>query len=168
MSQSSKDRVVYVFRLKSEKYYVGSLFLSDENFEISEHPRILKHFHGQGAEWTKLYEPVEIIETITPADEFEEDKQTKIFMNTYGIDNVRGGSYCGIILKREQISCLEKEIATIRNLCFKCNLPGHYAKNCGNIVCYRCGQPGHFSSRCNVAMCYKCGKIGHIAPHCIN
>lgn len=143
------NRVIYVLRLESEKYYVGSLFLTSENLEVVEHPRILKHFHGLGAEWTKLHVPIEVIQIITPADEFEEDKQTKIYMDKYGIDNVRGGSYCEINLSNNQIYCLKKEIATAKGLCFRCNQAGHLAKTCGVITCYRCGKIGHYSPQCN-------------------
>jgi predicted GIY-YIG superfamily endonuclease len=143
------NRVIYILKLESEKYYVGSLFLTPTDFEVTEHPRILKHFHGLGAEWTKLHAPTELIQIISPADEFEEDKQTKIYMSRYGIDNVRGGSYCEINLSHSQISCLEKEIATAKGLCFKCKCAGHSAKYCDIIVCYKCGQPGHYSPQCN-------------------
>jgi hypothetical protein len=143
------NRVIYVLRLESEKYYVGSLFLTSENLEAVEHPRILKHFHGLGAEWTKLHVPIEVIQIIAPADEFEEDKQTKIHMSKYGIDNVRGGSYCEINLSNNQVYCLKKEIATAKGLCFRCNQVGHLAKTCGVIVCYKCGKIGHYSPQCD-------------------
>lgn len=148
MNNSSGDRTIYILQLENEKYYVGSLFLTSADPEVAEHPRILKHFHGTGAEWTRLHIPIKLLEIKTPVDEFEEDKQTKIYMSRYGIDNVRGGSYCEIKLNEHQIYCLEKEMATAKDLCFKCGLPGHYAKYCRVITCYKCGKTGHYASQC--------------------
>ena len=36
---------------------------------------------------------IEIIEVIPDCDLYDEDKYTRKYMDTFGIDNVRGGSY---------------------------------------------------------------------------
>lgn len=149
MSSSSNNRAIYVLKLEAGKYYVGSLFSVSPDSQIADHPRILKHFNGQGAEWTKLHRPVELIETKFPVDEFEEDKQTKIYMSKYGIDNVRGGSYCEINLDEHQQYCLQKELDTAKGVCFRCGQAGHNIKQCRVVICYKCGEIGHYSSQCH-------------------
>ena len=41
---------------------------------------------------------------------FEEDALTKEYMAKYGIENVRGGTYCKEILDTAQVELLKKEI----------------------------------------------------------
>lgn len=51
-------------------------------------------------------------------------------MNKFGIYNVRGGSYTKIVLSKEEISLLEKEITGSTDKCYNCNKPGHFSKEC--------------------------------------
>lgn len=118
--------LIYVLKLTEEKYYVGK---TDKTVE----QRFEEHIAGQGSEWTKLYEPIEIIKIITDGDDYDEDKYTKMYMNMYGIDNVRGGSYTSIILPDYQIKSLEIEICTSNNRCFKCQKTGHFASSCNAV-----------------------------------
>ena len=83
-----------------------------------------------GTEWTKKYKPIKIIKLIENCDEFDEDKYTKIYMNKFGINNVRGGSYTKIILCQKEISFIEKEITGSTDKCYNCNKIGHFSKEC--------------------------------------
>jgi hypothetical protein len=84
---------IYVLKLENNKYYIGK----------TETPkfRIENHFSSNGSEWTKLYKPIKIIEIIPDCDNYDEDKYTKIYMDKYGINNVRGGSYVQIELNED-------------------------------------------------------------------
>jgi len=84
---------IYTLELENNKYYVGKSCVSKQ--------RILKHFQEEGSEWTKLYKPIKIIEIIPDCDNYDEDKYTKIYMDKYGINNVRGGSYVQIELNED-------------------------------------------------------------------
>ena len=53
-------------------------------------------------------------------------------MGKYGINNVRGGTYCSIKLSDAQKESLEKEIRGAQNCCFKCGDTNHYAMDCKN------------------------------------
>ena len=114
---------VYVLKLEHGKYYIGKT--TRPIFR-----RITEHFYENGSEWTRHYKPVHVLEVIDNANEFDEDKYTKIYMKKYGIDNVRGGSYTRIELLDYQLKSLQDEFCTVDNLCFKCNKPGHFVKDC--------------------------------------
>jgi hypothetical protein len=95
---------IYILKLESNKYYIGKT--NNPKF------RIENHFNSNGSQWTKLYKPLELIELITNCDDYDEDKYTRIYMDKYGINNVRGGSFCSIELSNETINFLKikKEI----------------------------------------------------------
>lgn len=80
----------YILRLIENKYYVGIT----SNIE----KRMNQHFSGQGAKWTKIYKPLEIIEIEPFTHKWQESYTTLITMKKYGIENVRGGPWCQINL----------------------------------------------------------------------
>lgn len=83
--EQPRETHLYVLALKEGKYYIGASDVPKE--------RIMSHFRGvTPAAWTRKYEPLSVIEVIK-GDVFDEDKITKKYMHSHGIDNVRGGSY---------------------------------------------------------------------------
>ncbi|MBB5395135.1 GIY-YIG nuclease family protein [Mucilaginibacter sp. AK015] len=78
---------VYVLLLKNAHFYVGIT----DNLQR----RIAEHFAGKGAEYTKRYQPLEVLEVFPNATYLLETKVTRDYMNKYGKDRVRGGIYCG-------------------------------------------------------------------------
>lgn len=113
---------VYILELIGSKWYIG------RTTNISKRP--LVHFKSMGAGWTKMYEPIRIHKVIENCDAFDEDKWTKKYMAEYGIDNVRGGSYCTTTLPTVVMNMLEKEIKNAEDRCFKCGKSGHFANKC--------------------------------------
>lgn len=117
---------IYVLKLVQGKYYIGKTYK-----DVSQ--RFIQHKKGLGAEWTKLYKPIEIIKFFQTTDKFQEDLSTKQYMDKFGIENVRGGSYTKIHLDDCQLRALEMELKTANNLCFKCGKSGHFASVCKNF-----------------------------------
>ena len=113
---------IYVLQCEEDKYYVGK---TDTNKF-----RIDTHFDSNGSEFTKKYKPIDIYQIIPECDKYDEDKYVKKYMNKYGIDNVRGGTYTKIILDSETKNLLKKEIVSATDKCFNCNKKGHFTANC--------------------------------------
>jgi predicted GIY-YIG superfamily endonuclease len=105
---------IYVLRLRQGKYYVG------KSNNVSE--RYKQHCSGKGSEWTRLYCPLQLVERICEQSEHDENNITKNLMKKYGVDNVRGGSYCQIILSDAVKLVLETELNGIKDLCYSCGL----------------------------------------------
>ena len=176
---------IYTLQLQHNKYYVGKT--SNPYF------RIENHFNSNGSEWTKIYKPVKLLELIN-GDDYDEDKYTKIYMDKYGIDNVRGGSYTSIDLDQNTKNLLIKISNSTNNRCFNCGKEGHFAKDCfsnnvtdsqdskSNIIwcCVYCDKEFKDEIKCEYHerccksknkpkycnSCFKCGKYGHFANNC--
>jgi len=113
---------IYVLRLKGGKYYIGK---SEDVMG-----RYQQHLNGQGSAWTRKYAPVSLEKTIENVSPFEEDKVTKEYMDKYGIENVRGGSYVSLELSEFQIEALKTEIWGAKDKCTQCGRTSHFAKDC--------------------------------------
>jgi len=148
---------IYTLKLEHNKYYIGRSKIPKQ--------RIIKHFQEEGCEWTKQYKPISILSHIT-GDEFDEEKYTLIAMDKYGIDNVRGGSYCKIILTPYDKDKALQTIRSITDKCYKCGMKGHFVKECfiNNSICVVCNGSrrdpwggGHYGS-CE-CLCLRCGYV---------
>lgn len=113
---------VYVLRLEGGRFYVGK---SDD-----VNKRCQEHMTGKGSAWTKKYSPISLIETRKNVSHFEEDKAVKEYMNTYGVQNVRGGSYVSMDLTESQKESLTKELRGATDACTRCGREGHFVKDC--------------------------------------
>lgn len=124
---------IYVLKLEQNKYYVG------KSKNVAQ--RYQEHLQGMGSVWTRKYKPVKLDTVIENASPFDEDKEVKIYMAKYGIENVRGGSYVAEQLSEEQLQLLKAEIRGSSDLCNKCGRESHFYKDCyaksdtdGNII----------------------------------
>ncbi len=113
---------IYVLKCRDETFYVGRSNAPDN--------RIVQHFTEKGSVWTRLHPPVEIFRVHHNCLRLDEDKYTKALMAEFGIENVRGGSYCQVTLTSEQFRALEIELRNAYDKCLTCGRSGHFAKDC--------------------------------------
>jgi predicted GIY-YIG superfamily endonuclease len=113
---------IYVLKLNQGKYYIGK--------SIQPKYRMKQHFSGKGSSWTKLYPPIQVVETITSNHPFEEDRMTLEWMQKKGIDHVRGGSFSHRILSSNELMVLQRMMRTDENRCFQCGSEYHFENRC--------------------------------------
>lgn len=116
---------LYVLALADEKYYIG--------ITKNLHNRFQQHLDGNGAKWTTLYKPINIIESFQTTDKADEDKYTLKYMKKYGIDNVRGGTFASPVLDDSLIVYIKLSFKTIIDICFYCNSDHHFASECPGV-----------------------------------
>ena len=157
---------IYILKLENHNYYIGKTNSLEKRFN--------EHYEGKGGEYTKKYKMKSIKKIIENVDPKDLDKYVIKYMNKYGVDHVRGGSFSSINLSSEQISVLNKfgvksikqsniETCNIRDK--KCNqtqtkqteqtkepkrdeIKKVVIRN-ANGTCYRCGRDGHYIEQCN-------------------
>ena len=108
---------IYILQLENNKYYVGKT--NNPSFRLAD------HFTANGSVWTKKYKPISVLELIPNCDNYDEDKYTIKYMEKYGINNVRGGSFCEIKLNDSNIITLNQIITSITDKCYICGVVGH-------------------------------------------
>ena len=113
---------VYILRLENAKFYIGKT--TKPEFRIEQ------HFDLCGSAWTKKYKPVSVVEVIPNCDDYDEDKHTIKYMEKYGINNVRGGSFCEIRLSDNNKLTLKQMIKGVTDRCYICGSTEHFASDC--------------------------------------
>lgn len=135
---------IYVLQLEQDKYYVGKT----KNYQA----RLLSHFTNNGSAWTREYKPIDIIEIVPDCDDYDEDKYTRMYMDMYGVNNVRGGSFVAMKLPSAIIQHLIMSKLNVQNRCFLCGESGHFATTCHlrEITCMLCNNTGHYANKCPI------------------
>ncbi|GBB83157.1 hypothetical protein RclHR1_00010039 [Rhizophagus clarus] len=158
---------VYVLECSNNKYYVGK---TTRSVDI----RFREHRNGTGSEWTRLYQPIRIAESEQTDNVHLELTKTLDYMNRYGIDNVRGGSFSNVNLTETQRQEIRRMLSSANDTCFRCGRASHFAYECdysyytgennldesdsendeddesdNSYKCFRCGSPNHFANECD-------------------
>lgn len=111
---------IYAFLLNDNKYYIEKTKnknLKIENFDLNK------------TIWIQKYKLIKILEIFDKCDEYDEDKITLKYMGKYGIDNVRGGSFCQENLSEQDKMFINKMIKNAKNKCFNCGESEHFDNN---------------------------------------
>ena len=116
---------IYILELEQSKYYIGKT--KNPNFRLEQ------HINNNGSAWTKKYKPISILKILPNCDDYDEDKYTIKFMEKYGVNNVRGGSFCEIKLSDNNIITLHQMIKSVTDKCYICGKDDHFANNCKNV-----------------------------------
>jgi len=148
---------IYILQLKNNKYYIGKT--TNPLFRLDT------HFNKSGSSWTKKHKPIKVLELIENCDDYDEDKYTLKYMEKYGINNVRGGSFCEIKLTDDNRKTITKMISGSTDKCYICGEKGHFASTCEyddedyeveqfiqmleeENRCFRCHRKGHYEKDC--------------------
>lgn len=108
---------IVVLQLVNNCFFIGKT--DDILFNINKYNRNSNVF-------TKKYKPIKLYEFKQNCNIYELDNTVKIYMNKYGINNVRGGSYSELELSQSQINILQKELLMINNYHQDSNLTNNY------------------------------------------
>lgn len=92
-----KDNYVYVLRLQDDCWYVG------QTYKLAT--RLRGHFGAGGAIWTRAHKPIEVVE-LHWGNKHLENMKTLEYMAKYGIDKVRGGRWCPLVLPTKMLDSL--------------------------------------------------------------
>jgi len=155
---------IYTLQLEQNKYYIGKT--NNPQF------RVESHFNSNGSEWTKIYRPIKVLELIPNCNDYDEDKYTRIYMDKYGINNVRGGSFVSVKLEKSTIDTLKQMSNGTNNRCFVCGKEGHFVKDCEEDECWETDSDEDDDSsdeeyeEDDDNCCFRCGREGHYASSC--
>jgi predicted GIY-YIG superfamily endonuclease len=156
-SIKSVDTNIYILECSNKTFYVGKT--NNPTFRLEQ------HFTNNGSAWTKKYKPIKVIEIIPNCDDFDEDKYTLKYMKKYGIDNVRGGSFCQIELDEEHINTINRMINGSTDKCYKCG-GDHFSSFCSLVKKNEYNNCPNLEKNTSQVVCFRCQRDGHSADDC--
>jgi len=92
---------IYILRLEQNKYFIGEA--------VNLEKRLKDHSEGKVSQYTNIYRPISIKKIIPDSNPKHLDKYVIKYMEKYGMNMVRGGSFENEILTKEQIKYLKSQ-----------------------------------------------------------
>ncbi len=109
------------------KYKLCLLELEDSKYYVSFDENINELLNDKNInEWIEIHRPIKISYSILLSNNIDLDDYVLKFMNKYGINNVRGGSYKDVILDNDTIKFIKYEIRRRTNKCIRCGKTHNY------------------------------------------
>ena len=131
MDSESKQKI-YKLILNNNCYYIGKTYKNLVE-RLREHKTDIKSNKFVQLNGIITIEKIRDMDN-NPDHKFLEDLEVKKNMETYGIDNVRGGSYTDLILNDATRELLLNEIDNANNKCRVCGQNGCFSSQClGNF-----------------------------------
>lgn len=118
---------IFVLQLENNKYFIGNTY--NPYFSLSTY----RHIDNDKNLFTLENKPLNICKFISKCNKFDEDKIVKKYMDKYGIDNVRGGSYNTLHLEQNIKYFIQKELWYINNKCTICG-NSHLTEDCDKNI----------------------------------
>ncbi len=122
---------LYTLALENGHFYVGTTLRPRE--------RLRQHRAGLGAAWTKAHPPLKKqaaakkLKGCHTMARLAEDFKCKQMMFQHGVDKVRGGSYCSLVLSAAELACIERELRHASGACVLCGAADHWAAQCPSV-----------------------------------
>ena len=116
---------IYLLQLQQNKYYVGYTKYQKLNLDTFKPNK-----------WIRKYPIVKVLKYVSTRKYFL-NYYVRSYMLYYGFDNLRGGKYTRIKLRKKTIKWIEKHThnlitpkISILQMCLKCGNPGHNSSQC--------------------------------------
>jgi hypothetical protein len=171
---------VYVLKLENGKYFIG--------YTISL-KNLREQLEKKNIKWLQKNSFIKILKVYNNCDKFDVDKYTKKYMELYGIENVRGGSYYHFKLNENVIKQIEKEFDISNQNIYENeeedeeNKEEYIEDSFDKLEkefeiinkCSRCGSNDHYVYQCfvefepvskNIKRCKRCREYGHEKKEC--
>lgn len=148
---------IYVLELNGGNYYVGKTSNIASRFN--------DHKCGKGSSWTRIHGGCKLIEIHPCESLFDEDKHTLDFMDMFGLDKVRGGSFSNVVLTKEQKNVITKSIRNANGLCQECGEYGHFINNCHSLRKNRYLSE-NTNGKYDEFTCKRCFRSNHTVENC--
>jgi hypothetical protein len=123
---------IYIIRQECGKYFIGKT-----NTPSITIPEIITLSKEHKQQWLLQYRPSQITEIIHSLDPWDEDKITLKYMDKYGIDNVRGGTFNSVVLSANELATIRAMISGAKGVCPICGIIGHAKSNCPMLSEFR-------------------------------
>jgi hypothetical protein len=129
---------LFILKLECKKYFIG--LTTDIQQDINK---------LSNSNWVKKYKPQEMLLFIEGCDDI--DKYVILYMQKYGINNVRGGTYSDILLNSDCIEKLKK-LDYSTDKCYICGETTHNVHDCKKddilCTCFYSYIYVHYSTSC--------------------
>lgn len=170
---------VYVVKLDNGKYFIG---------HTKKTRNLPEQIEKLNIEWLKINPIKQILKVYNHCDKYDVDKYTKKYMEVYGVENVRGGSYYNVNIRKEELEQIKKEFEKKEIYEYESSSEKEekeeYIEDSFDKIekefeiinkCSRCGSNEHYVYQCfkefepeikNVKRCKKCRDYGHLKDEC--